>query len=128
MADVTGKYEYRVVPERRAEVISWIESMETIFRRDGAGRIFEYVGSAAENGYLLDESVGGVFKPATAEIHLFYKEENNISYRAEELAHYVQYKEQGLIGKHEEEIGAEVINRNEDAMVKVMENHGFIRI
>jgi hypothetical protein len=89
------------------------------------GAIHFFRGSAADNGFRLDDSVCGLFSPRTGQIAIFYSEKDDLASVAEELAHYFQYKRQGLLGKSEEDIGAVVIDRNEFAMRSIMISHGF---
>jgi len=121
---ITGKWEFRIARGRNEEAMRWVESMEQKYRAEGY-EVRLYHGSAMENGVAFDDSVGGWFEPATSQIHLFYAEERNLAYKAEELAHYFQYQSQGLLGKTESEIGAARIDGNEAALKKIMEEHGL---
>jgi hypothetical protein len=89
---ITGKYEFEVDPARAEAALEWVSQMERAYRGEGR-EIFEHVGpasdhgSASDHGFALDRSVGGVLIPYSGRIHLFYKEENNLAFKAEELAH-----------------------------------------
>jgi hypothetical protein len=83
---ITGKYEFEVDPARAEAALEWVSQMERAYRREGR-EIFEHVGPASDHGFALDRSVGGVLIPYSGRIHLFYKEENNLAFKAEELAH-----------------------------------------
>ena len=58
--------------------------MEKDFLKDG-GEFMPYKGSARDNHFPFDDSVGGMFDPKNKVIHLFYAEERNLSFKAEEL-------------------------------------------
>jgi len=98
--------------------------MERQYRADGF-EIQNHDGPAWESGFSGDLSVGGFFDQDTAAIHLFYAEEMNLAYKAEELAHYVQCKQRHLIGKTDAQVGDEVFEELESEMVHIMESHGF---
>jgi hypothetical protein len=121
---VTGKWEFEVDPLRSHVARDWIAKMRRQYERE-VGPIRFCQGSPVDNGFQLDDSVTGMFLPKTAQIVIFYAEENDLASLAEELAHYLQYKRQKLIGKTEEEIGEKLIDRNEAMMGDIMVSHGF---
>jgi hypothetical protein len=124
---VTGKDEFEVAPGRQQAALDWILQMESAYHEDGL-RIREYSGPASDHGFSdMDLSVLGRLDPFTGQIHLFYCEEQNLAARAEELAHYFQYKAQGWIGQTEEQIGADVIDANEREIMQVLQANGFRR-
>jgi hypothetical protein len=119
-----GKKEYRIKPGHEGKVKAWISKMEAEYRKDGF-RIISHEGPASYNGYPYDNSVGGIFETLTAEIHIFHAEQNVLAYKAEELAHYLQCKRDGLIGKRESEIGHERIDELESEIIETMKSNGF---
>jgi hypothetical protein len=123
---ITGKDEFEVDPARAAVALEWVAQMERAYRKDGF-EISEHLGPASDHGFAFDRSVGGVLISSTGRIHLFYAEVHNLASKAEELAHYFQYKKQGLIGQTEAQIGADRINANEIEIVAVLTQNGFRR-
>jgi hypothetical protein len=123
---VTGKDEFEIAPGQTGTAREWVLQMERAYNRDGL-QIKEYRGPASDHRFALDRSVGGLLDPLTGQIHLFYTEEQNLAFKAEEMAHYFQYKSQGSIGQTEEEIGAAQIELNEKEIVTVLTEHGFRR-
>jgi len=123
---ITGKWEFEVVPAREAQAHEWVEEMERDYERDGH-RIRYYLGPGTDHGLLRyeDRAAGGVLDPFTGQIHIFFAEESNLAVRAEELAHYFQYKAQNLLGLTEEQIGRKVIDANEKEIKQVLEGRGF---
>jgi hypothetical protein len=119
-----GKTEYRVKAGKAEKVRAWIKEMESEYRGDGFEIIY-HPGPAWDSGYPGDISVGGFFDPLTAEIHVFYSEQDNPAYKAEELAHYVQCKKRGFLGKRDAEIGEMVKDELEREMIQIMKSHGF---
>jgi len=119
--------EYRVAAGKAEKVHAWIKEMEAEYRDDGF-TIAYHRGPAWDSGYPGDLSVGGFFDPFTAEIHIFYAEHDNPAYKAEELAHYIQCKERGFLGKRDAEIGETAKDELEREMVKIMKFHGFEEI
>jgi hypothetical protein len=125
--NVTGKDEFEVAPGHQQAALDWVVQMERRYHEDGL-RIREYPGPASGHGFFgFDESVLGLLDPLSGQIHIFYSEEQNLASRAEELAHYFQYKAQGWIGRTEEQIGADVIDANEREIMQVLQANGFRR-
>jgi hypothetical protein len=124
--DITGKDEFEVAPGHQEAALDWVLQMERAYHKDGLA-IIEYPGPASDHGFRFDRSVGGFLDPFIGQIHLFYCEEQNLAWKAEELAHYFQYKAQGLIGKTEEQIGAAAIDANESEIMQILQANGFRR-
>jgi hypothetical protein len=122
---ITGKWEFEFAPGKHGIARAWVEKMLSGYESE-VGRGIDYRrGSAAENGFAFDDSVRGLFEPATSRIIVFYSEENDLATVAEELAHYFQYQSQGLLGKTEQQIGRARIEANERAMKSIMLSNGF---
>ena len=122
--DIAGKWEFEVAPGKERLARAWVAGMLRQYERE-IGPILSFQGSPNENGFPHDDSVCGMLIPEIRQIIVFYSEDRDLAPIAEELAHYFQYQQQGLLGQTVDQIGDKVIDRNESAMKPLMLKHGF---
>jgi hypothetical protein len=115
---VLGLREWEVAPGQEAKATKTIAQLETNYFKD-TGRRPIVLEDDHPQGAL------GSIVPKTGQIELYSGERYGSAPRAEELFHYQQLKDRGLLGKTEAEIGPKVIQEMEQEVETLLRNAGF---
>lgn len=110
--------EWEIVPEQEARATQTIQQLEADYFRD-TGRQPVVLDADHSQGAL------GQIDPKTGRIELYSGERFGFAPRAEELFHWQQLRDRGLLGKTEAEIGSKVIQEIEQEVEVLLRNAGF---
>ena len=115
---IFGFCEWEVIPGREAAAAESIRDLEAIYFADTRRRPL----------VLTEDHLAGALgyiNPLNARIELYSGERYGPAARAEELLHYKQLKDRGLLGKTEAEIGIRVIAELEIEVETLLRQAGF---